>query len=267
MPRELVRRRASSFVLRVRGNSMIEEQIRDGDYVVVESRPEARDGETVVALIRGEEATLKKFYRRGALVRLEPANAALRADRAARAGRQIRGVVRGLLRRYCQAGHARRSLTATPRLASTKFAFDFEGLRRWYDSPARSSSRARCATARRSSRPRRTARSSAAARRSTATTTGSRSRCAGEPDPVTGMVIDLKDLQELLEREIMARFDHRDLNRDTAFFEKEPPTPENFARRDPAAAARRAAGGPARPHPAAAGRGPLGGLSIEPELA
>lgn len=52
----------------------------------------------------------------------------------------------------------------------------------------------------------------------------------GEPDPVTGMVIDLKDLQELLDREVMARFDHRDLNRDTAFFEKQPPTPENLAR-------------------------------------
>ena len=51
----------------------------------------------------------------------------------------------------------------------------------------------------------------------------------GEPDPVTGMVIDLKDLQEVLEREIMARFDHRDLNRDTPYFEKAPPTPENFA--------------------------------------
>ena len=52
----------------------------------------------------------------------------------------------------------------------------------------------------------------------------------GEPDPVTGMVIDLKDLQEVLDREVMARFDHRDLNRDTDFFEKEPPTPENFVR-------------------------------------
>ena len=49
-----------------------------------------------------------------------------------------------------------------------------------------------------------------------------------EPDPVTGMVIDLKDLQEILEREIMSRFDHRDLNRDTPYFDKEPPTPENF---------------------------------------
>jgi 6-pyruvoyltetrahydropterin/6-carboxytetrahydropterin synthase len=51
----------------------------------------------------------------------------------------------------------------------------------------------------------------------------------GEPDPQTGMVIDLKRVQDLLEREIMARFDHRDLNRDTDFFEKVPPTPENFA--------------------------------------
>ena len=53
---------------------------------------------------------------------------------------------------------------------------------------------------------------------------------AGEPDPVTGMVIDLKDLQEVIDREVMARFDHRDLNLDTPFFEKEPPTPENLAR-------------------------------------
>ena len=52
----------------------------------------------------------------------------------------------------------------------------------------------------------------------------------GEPDPATGMVIDLKDVQEVLEREIMRRFDHRDLNRDTPYFEKEPPTPENLAR-------------------------------------
>ena len=52
----------------------------------------------------------------------------------------------------------------------------------------------------------------------------------GEPDPVTGMVIDLKELQDVLEREIMARFDHRDLNDDTDFFEKLVPTPENFAR-------------------------------------
>ncbi|MCG8589308.1 MAG: 6-carboxytetrahydropterin synthase [Proteobacteria bacterium] len=53
---------------------------------------------------------------------------------------------------------------------------------------------------------------------------------AGEPDPVTGMVMNLVDLKEILEREVMARFDHKDLNADTEHFEKEPPTPENFAR-------------------------------------
>lgn len=47
---------------------------------------------------------------------------------------------------------------------------------------------------------------------------------------MTGMVIDLKDLQEILDREIMENFDHRDLNRDTPYFEKIPPTPENFVR-------------------------------------
>ena len=52
----------------------------------------------------------------------------------------------------------------------------------------------------------------------------------GEPDPVTGMVVDIKAVQGVLEREIMERFDHRDLNRDTPYFEKIPPTPENFAR-------------------------------------
>ena len=52
----------------------------------------------------------------------------------------------------------------------------------------------------------------------------------GEPDPVTGMLMDLGALKAILEREIVARFDHKDLNADTPFFEKEPPTPENLAR-------------------------------------
>ena len=79
---------------------MVEEQIRDGDFVVVESSPEAHDGETVVALLRGEDATLKKFYRRGGVVRLEPANPAMRPIEVAARDVEIRGVVRGLLRRY-----------------------------------------------------------------------------------------------------------------------------------------------------------------------
>jgi repressor LexA len=99
VPREMVGR-GETYVLRVRGDSMIEDHIQDGDYVVVESRTEARNGETVVALVRGEEATLKKFYRRGPKVVLEPANQALRPIEVPAREVQVRGVVRGLLRQY-----------------------------------------------------------------------------------------------------------------------------------------------------------------------
>jgi repressor LexA len=99
VPREMLGR-GETFVLQVRGDSMIEDHIQDGDYVVVESREEARNGETVVALVRGEEATLKKFYRRGPKVVLEPANQALRPIEVPAREVQVRGVVRGLLRQY-----------------------------------------------------------------------------------------------------------------------------------------------------------------------
>ena len=92
--------RGETYVLQVRGDSMIEDHIQDGDYVVVESRQEARNGETVVALVHGEEATLKKFYKRGPKVVLEPANQALRPIEVAAQDVQVRGVVRGLLRQY-----------------------------------------------------------------------------------------------------------------------------------------------------------------------
>lgn len=100
VPAELVARGGESYALRVRGDSMIEEQIRDGDFVIVESRSVARDGETVVALIRGEEATLKKFYRSGSEVRLQPANSAMEPIMVSAAELEVRGVVCGLLRRY-----------------------------------------------------------------------------------------------------------------------------------------------------------------------
>lgn len=100
VPPEMVGRRRECFALRVRGDSMIEEHIRDGDVVVVEQRQEARNGETVVALLRGSEATLKRFYRRGSRVVLEPANQALRPIEAHASEVEIRGVVRGLLRSY-----------------------------------------------------------------------------------------------------------------------------------------------------------------------
>jgi len=92
--------RGECFVLQVRGDSMIDEQIRDGDFVIVEKRARVADGEVVVALIEGQEATLKRFHRQGATVRLQPAHPtmppiALPADRV-----EVQGVVVGLLRRY-----------------------------------------------------------------------------------------------------------------------------------------------------------------------
>jgi repressor LexA len=100
VPAEMVRKRAETFVLRVRGDSMIDEQIRDGDHIVVERASEARKGEMVVALVRGSEATLKRFYRRGPKVVLEPANAAYRPLELPASEVEIRGIVRGLLRSY-----------------------------------------------------------------------------------------------------------------------------------------------------------------------
>jgi repressor LexA len=100
IPQGMAGRPGERFVLRVRGESMIDEQIRDGDHIVVESRNEARNGETVVALIRGSEATLKRFYRHGDTVRLVPANDKMEPIVVPAADVQIRGVLRGLLRSY-----------------------------------------------------------------------------------------------------------------------------------------------------------------------
>jgi repressor LexA len=93
-------RPGETFVLQVRGDSMIEEQIRDGDYVIVEKRHDARNGETVVALLDNGEATLKKFYREPDRLRLQPANAALRPIYVDPDGVRIQGVVIGVLRKY-----------------------------------------------------------------------------------------------------------------------------------------------------------------------
>ncbi len=68
--------------------------------MVVESRSEAQDGETVVALIRGEEATLKKLYREGPTIRLQPANETMESFSVPAEELEVRGVVRGLVRRY-----------------------------------------------------------------------------------------------------------------------------------------------------------------------
>lgn len=87
------------YALRVRGDSMIEDGIRDGDLIVVRRAETAENGETVVAVVDGE-ATLKRFHRRGPVVELRPANAALRTLTAPADRVSIRGVLVGLLRRY-----------------------------------------------------------------------------------------------------------------------------------------------------------------------
>ena len=100
VPGDMLPRSGRCFALRVRGDSMVGEGIWDGDTVIVESRPDAADGETIVALVRGEEVTLKKLERRGDRVRLLPANPALRPLELPSREVTIQGVVRGLLRRY-----------------------------------------------------------------------------------------------------------------------------------------------------------------------
>jgi len=100
VPADMVRDSSNSFVLRVRGDSMINEQIRDGDYVVIERRKAASDGETVVALIEGNEATLKRLFRRGPQIRLEPANPDVETIIVAADKVQIQGVVVGLIRKF-----------------------------------------------------------------------------------------------------------------------------------------------------------------------
>jgi len=101
VPQDLVRRSGSHFVLRVRGNSMIDEQIRDGDFVVVEDRKTADNGEMVIALLRGSDVTLKKFYRDpGGKIRLQPANAAMQPIFADPDQVQVQGVVVGVMRKY-----------------------------------------------------------------------------------------------------------------------------------------------------------------------
>lgn len=86
------------FVLQVRGESMIEEQIRDGDYVVVEQSEDAKNGDIVVALLDNGMATLKRFFKEVTRIRLEPANAQMSPIFVKNV--RIQGKVVGLIRRY-----------------------------------------------------------------------------------------------------------------------------------------------------------------------
>jgi len=101
VPPDMVRSGRNHYVLRVQGDSMIDEQIRDGDFIVVNSQPVAENGEMVVALVDGESATVKKLYREsGNRIRLQPANDAVEpivveADRV-----DVQGIVVGVVRKY-----------------------------------------------------------------------------------------------------------------------------------------------------------------------
>ena len=96
--------RGRTFALRVRGDSMIEENIQDGDIIIVASQKTAENGQVVVALIDGNYATVKKFYREPEFIRLEPANPQFKPIFIKTPERiQIQGVVRGLIRKYAAA--------------------------------------------------------------------------------------------------------------------------------------------------------------------
>ncbi|MBI2881882.1 MAG: transcriptional repressor LexA [Candidatus Tectomicrobia bacterium] len=88
------------YVLQVKGQSMIEDHIQDGDYVIIEERETAENGNTVVALLGGGEATLKRFYRENGHVRLQPANPEVQPILVRDGEFRIQGIVVGILRKY-----------------------------------------------------------------------------------------------------------------------------------------------------------------------
>ncbi len=97
---ESIAGKSGAYVLRVKGDSMIDEQIRDGDFVVVEDRKTADNGEMVIALVSGSDVTLKKFYRDNGRVRLQPANPTMQPMYFDPSQIQVQGVVVGVMRKY-----------------------------------------------------------------------------------------------------------------------------------------------------------------------
>jgi repressor LexA len=101
VPTDLIPRRGSCYVLRVRGDSMIDEHIESGDFLVVHSREDASNGEMVIALVDGTSATVKRYYREpGGWIRLQPANETMRPIRVHEDNILIQGIVVGVMRRY-----------------------------------------------------------------------------------------------------------------------------------------------------------------------
>ncbi|MEQ8822592.1 MAG: transcriptional repressor LexA [Sumerlaeia bacterium] len=100
VPSDLVRNADQTYVLRVRGESMIDEGIREGDFIICERRAHCRDGQVVVALVNNYETTVKYYFREGDQIRLQPANPYMGPIYAKASDVQIQGVVVGLIRRY-----------------------------------------------------------------------------------------------------------------------------------------------------------------------
>lgn len=101
VPEEFVRRPGNHYALRVRGQSMIDDQIRDGDVVVVNDRSSADNGEMVIAMLEGSSATVKRYYReRDGRIRLQPSNDQMAPIYVREDQMQVRGIVVGVLRRY-----------------------------------------------------------------------------------------------------------------------------------------------------------------------
>jgi len=98
VPGSMVVDEINSYVLKVRGESMIEDGILDGDYVIVERNPSPKNGDIVVALLDNAYATLKRFYREATRIRLQPANATMAPFYVQ--DPLIQGVVRAVLRKY-----------------------------------------------------------------------------------------------------------------------------------------------------------------------
>ncbi len=98
---DMLKGRGPHYVLRVKGDSMIDAQISDGDYVVVDGRENAENGEMVIALVEGEAATVKRFYREpDGRIRLQPANESHEPQYYPEEDVEVRGVVVGVIRKY-----------------------------------------------------------------------------------------------------------------------------------------------------------------------
>lgn len=99
VPTDFVVDAGNSYVLRVRGRSMIEDGIFDGDYVIVERNPSPRNGDIVVALLDNAYATLKRFYREANHIRLQPANSTMQPI-IIKGDINIQGIVRAVIRKF-----------------------------------------------------------------------------------------------------------------------------------------------------------------------